>query len=146
MSEFRYTRELAIIASGVALSLGTDACGSNRRYATRHTSNPACKTINGTTGVRIIGFSKEGGQNAVNSGECVGVYNPNTLRSVGQIAHNAAIVIECLEGPKPAAFRIKGPDGVNGDIDLDRHLIHELDTPAINGVPIPEEPPLQNCK
>jgi hypothetical protein len=125
-------RSIGLLGASVAIGLGGVACGNQRLENSSSTTAKViqatkCKTINGETNIRLMGSYKVGIENAVNGGECVTIYNPKTLRSVGTLAHNGSFAIDCIDGPKPAAFYIETLAHVKGDIDLDRHLVNELD-------------------
>lgn len=68
--------------------------------------------------VNLLGPSKAGGENAVNKGECAGVYDQDTYRAVGIIASGETFIIKCIDGPKPSSLRVE-VDGAVGNVNLE---------------------------
>lgn len=101
--------------------------------STSGTSNtaPACLTLNS---LNYIGPSKSGGYNAKNTGECFGVYDPDTYKTLGQVASEGVFAIDCYRF-KPTAFEVRLPGGVIGLVNLDRSALQEFAPEAHPDIP-----------
>jgi len=76
----------------------------------------ACGTLNN---FNAFGPSKAGGENAVNIGACVEIYDPKTYQNIGQLAAGEVFVIRCEGGPKPLSYEISTSGNLlTGMVDL----------------------------
>lgn len=125
-------------ALGLAFLAAATGCTSNGQ-TTETTSATQSPTITTDCGPLqsfnpISETSKvRGGYNAVNTGECVGLYSPKTSKTVGILTAGANFIIIC-ERTKPAAYDIQAGD-VTGTANVADAALDEFNSGEL---PIPE--------
>lgn len=112
------------------------ASGESTSSAIAPSSHSAAAAPGELTSVKLLGRDKDGGEDAVNYGSKVDVYNPATLRTIGGIARNEVFIINCVGGPKPASLEVTIVGSVRGDVELGGSALDQfIEGPAAAAVP-----------
>lgn len=115
-------------ASAVALTFATGCSGSLPGTPKRSFSklpqasapaNPGCGRLAPPVLHQDEKFNNGHGPLFENVGGCVEFYNPDTWRTIGNIATGSKFVVICFDGPKPAAWRIENDTALIGNVRLD---------------------------